>query len=368
MKEPWLAVFLTQLLPGIGHIYAGNKAKGVTILLLYVLLGLMILLGLALFLYGDTGRWTILILAIVVASGLLALSLQLYALFNSHKTARIYNSQHHIDPPQAKKKPWLAVFLTLFLPGLGQFYNKSIVKGIVFLIFIVAVWIAEEVHYLLSFLAFPLYLIAMKDAFETAGRINGFQAKLVGQGGTVAKVFVVVMILIDAIPFAGLIKADYVQAYKLPSGSMIPTLLVGDHILVDKSIAAKDSLVRGDMIVFHYPKDPSRVFIKRVIAVGGDVIEGRNKVVYVNGVLLKENYVQHNDAQNTMETRDNFGPFTVPINSYFVMGDNRDQSLDSRFWGSIPKDYIRGKAFRIYWSWDRENARVRWDRIGMRLQ
>lgn len=203
--------------------------------------------------------------------------------------------------------------------------------------------------------------------------------------------------IIVAMLLAFAIRVFVVQAFKIPSGSMIPTLLVGDHILVSKlayglqwpqdcrfrisfpPVTCYTSRLllrfgepqRGDIIVFRYPEDEDKDFIKRIVGVPGDTIELRNKVVYVNGVPLPDKgYTQRVDPgiiDGAINPRDNFGPVTVPENSYFVMGDNRDQSLDSRFWGYVTADKIKGKAFRIYWSWSGQGhwtKWVRWDRFG----
>ncbi|MFQ5455388.1 MAG: signal peptidase I [Nitrospirota bacterium] len=182
-----------------------------------------------------------------------------------------------------------------------------------------------------------------------------------------------------AILLALFIRTFVVQAFKIPSGSMIPTLVVGDHILVNKFIFGikipftDTSLIninkpeRGDIIVFKFPEDESKDFIKRVIGKPGDTIEIKNKLLYVNNKLMHESYIRHNDnviLQREYQPRDNFGPITVPPESYFVMGDNRDQSLDSRFWGFVKFNKIKGKAFLIYWSWDGKDRWVRWERIG----
>lgn len=182
-----------------------------------------------------------------------------------------------------------------------------------------------------------------------------------------------------ALILALIIRTYVVQAFKIPSGSMLQTLLIGDHILVnkfiygtkipftDKRILVLTNPKRGDIIVFKYPEDPNRDFIKRVIAVEGDIIESRNKEVYVNGKRLNETYIQHTDQSLKIggtEPRDNFGPFLVPKNKFFVMGDNRDQSYDSRYWGYVDIKDIRGKAFIIYWSWDNTKKFPRFERIG----
>ncbi|GAB4545983.1 MAG: signal peptidase I [Thermodesulfovibrionia bacterium] len=219
--------------------------------------------------------------------------------------------------------------------------------------------------------------------------------------------------IVIALILALTIRAFVVQAFKIPSSSMVPTLLVGDHILVNKFIYGfkfpftnNKVLIykqpkRGDIIVFSFPKnkekeecrslsknilsrlgsaidngnpmylfrDECKDFIKRVIAVGGDKVEIRDKRVYVNDLMLTEPYIVHSDdalLSNNVAPRDNYGPIMVPRGKFFVMGDNRDQSYDSRFWGFVDMDDIKGKAFIIYWSWN-ENGnilnKVRWTRI-----
>ncbi len=182
--------------------------------------------------------------------------------------------------------------------------------------------------------------------------------------------------ILIAVVLALFVRTFVVQAFKIPSGSMLETLQIGDHILVNKfiygthipftdiSILPLRKPQRGDIIVFKYPVDESRDFIKRLIGVPGDTIEIRNKIVYVNGKPLQDEYVVHRDERIIPGNRDNFGPVTVPDHSYFMMGDNRDGSYDSRFWGFVKEDEIRGKALIIYWSWDRELKRPRLGRIG----
>ncbi|MEJ5301475.1 MAG: signal peptidase I [Thermodesulforhabdaceae bacterium] len=193
--------------------------------------------------------------------------------------------------------------------------------------------------------------------------------------------------IIIALMLALLIRAFVVQAFKIPSGSMIPTLLIGDHILVtkftydvkipfiDTTIWHRATPTRGDIIVFKYPLDPGKDFIKRVIGVPGDKVFIKNKRVYVNDRELEEPYVQHTDSRilpAELSPRDNLGPINVPPNSFFVMGDNRDESYDSRFWKFVDISAVKGKAFIIYWSWNSNGHLslnpnkffVRWSRIG----
>lgn len=182
-----------------------------------------------------------------------------------------------------------------------------------------------------------------------------------------------------AVLLALVIRTYLVQAFKIPSGSMEDTLAIGDHLLVSKFIYGtklpfSDSRVltfrdprRGDVIVFEYPEDPSKDFIKRVIGVPGDVVEGKEKKVYVNGKLYENPHEVHKEKEmipKEVNPRDTFGPVTVPENSYFVMGDNRDRSYDSRLWKFVRRDQIKGLAFIKYWSWDRDSFRPRLGSIG----
>lgn len=192
-----------------------------------------------------------------------------------------------------------------------------------------------------------------------------------------AKTFII------AILIALFVRTFVVQAFKIPSGSMKETLLVGDHVLVSKfSYGVKLPLVRktliplgtpeqGDIAVFIYPEDRSKDFIKRVIAVEGDLVEIRNKKIFVNGVLYTDDYGIYRDETiypRSVQPRDNFGPVRVPEGHVFTMGDNRDESYDSRFWGFVSLEDFHGKAFLIYWSWNGNDRSVRWNRIGTILK
>lgn len=196
---------------------------------------------------------------------------------------------------------------------------------------------------------------------------------------TKSKVKEYVESIIIAILIALFIRTFIICAYKIPSRSMVPTLLVGDHILVNKfmygvkipllrkTIIPVSNPKRGDIVVFIFPKDRSKDFIKRVIGVSGDKIEIKNKKIFINDKEYKDSYGIYSDNiiyPASIQTRDNFGPVTVPEKSIFVMGDNRDESLDSRFWGFVNLKDVEGKAFIIYWSWNREDRNLRWQRLG----
>jgi signal peptidase I len=180
--------------------------------------------------------------------------------------------------------------------------------------------------------------------------------------------------IVIAVILALFVRTWAVQAFKIPTGSMENNLLIGDHLLVNKFVfgPARSSLERtllpvrdirrSDIVVFKYPNEPERDFIKRVIGLPGETVELRNKKVYINGQPLDEPYVHFlepasdSDEVTRFDVRERYGPVRVPEGHYFVMGDNRDNSQDSRYWGFLPRGYIKGKALMIYWSYDAEPA------------
>jgi len=190
-----------------------------------------------------------------------------------------------------------------------------------------------------------------------------------------------------ALLLALFIRTFIIQAFKIPSGSMEKTLLIGDHILVSKfaygthipneipflNIKLFDDIIlsqevpkRGEIIVFKYPKNESRDFIKRVVGIPGDILEVRRQKVYVNNQLYEEEHVWHTETpqNDRFVPRDDFGPVIVPPKHLFMMGDNRENSQDSRFWGFLNINKVKGKALMIYWSWNAVDSWVRFDRFG----
>ena len=278
------------------------------------------------------------------------------------------------------RKWWLAGLLSLFEPGLGQIYNGQALKGLIFivlpLLFLPLFYFlcrrGEYLHWILgtaAALAMIYYLVVVADAIFTAKKYgNEYQLKKFNK--LIFYIGIVLAVAFVNIQISNFIKNNYIQAYKIPAGSNEPTLLIGDHILVDRHITARNPK-RGDIIVFEFPEDPQRDFVKRVVAGAGDTVEIRNKVLLVNGRAVPEPYAVHVDNEvfpGTLIPRDNFKPVTVPENSYFVMGDNRDSSYDSRFWGYVEKFEIKGTVKNIYWSWDQKRKVVRWGRIGKRVE
>lgn len=157
--------------------------------------------------------------------------------------------------------------------------------------------------------------------------------------------------LIIAVLLALVIRTFVVQAFKIPSGSMLPTLQIGDHILVNKFLYYFQPIRRGDIIVFKFPQDETRDFIKRVIGLPGDTVEIRGKQVLINGAPLDEPYAVHGDwPAARFGEREKVGPLVVPADRLFMMGDNRDHSMDSRVWGFLDVSKVKGKAFIVYFS------------------
>jgi signal peptidase I len=214
--------------------------------------------------------------------------------------------------------------------------------------------------------------------------------------------------IVIAVILALFVRTFVLQAFKIPTGSMENNLLIGDHLLVNKFMYAPTmagverailpigTIRRGDVLVFKYPVEPDRDFIKRVIGLPGETLELKAKKIYINGTPLDEPYVHFLEEPRrnselaevtSSDVRENYGPVTVPPNQYFMMGDNRDNSADSRYWGFMPRDYVKGKALFIYWSYESERedyedesasatvkgfasvfmhffTKTRWDRLG----
>ncbi len=201
-----------------------------------------------------------------------------------------------------------------------------------------------------------------------------------------------------------LLRSFLVEPFRIPSGSMMPTLLVGDFILVNKyaygirlpvlnaKVIETGAPQRGDVVVFRYPRDPSVDYIKRVVGIPGDRISYYNKVLHINGKqaeqLSRGTYVGKGSGVNMSGASERIerlgdmqhqilvmprtpgleGEYIVPAGEYFVMGDNRDNSNDSRYWGSVPEKNLVGKAFRIWMNWDSANGGIDTGRIGMKIQ
>ena len=269
--------------------------------------------------------------------------------------------------------------LSLFEPGLGQIYNGQVRKGLIFLVFPlfflpVLFFFLNNNRILYFLIAFALlttfyYFIAIGDAIYTARKFKT-EYSLKKCNKLIIYLGVIVLVFLANTTISDYVKNNYVQAYKIPASSNEPTLLIGDHIVVDRRVPSRNPK-RGSLIVFEFPEDPKKDFVKRVVAISGDTVEIRDKLLIINGEPIKETYVIYHDTtvfSASQNPRDNIGPITVPKNACFVLGDNRDKSYDSRFWGFVDNAKIKGIVKSIYWSWDNQKATVRWNRIGETVQ
>ncbi|PLX97669.1 MAG: signal peptidase I [Desulfuromonas sp.] len=284
-------------------------------------------------------------------------------------------------PKQPENKPrkwWLASLLSIIKPGLGQIYNGQGRKAVIFfllpLLQIPLIYVLLEkgsITLLLAGLAIfvvGIYLIALIDAIVIS-RKHRFNYQLKRYNSLPVYLILLVALIAGNGLLSFGIKSNLMEAFSIPSGNNIPTIMVGDLILTDKRAKARTP-DNGDMIIFDWPVDPEKKFIQRVVAGPGDLVEIRDKVLLVNNEPMSEDYAVHNDPEmhSTLELpRDNYGPERVPDNAYFVLGDNRDYSYDSRFWGYVGSSEVQGTAIGIYWSYDKDNSTGRWERVGRKL-
>lgn len=166
-------------------------------------------------------------------------------------------------------------------------------------------------------------------------------------------------------------RVFFLQAFRIPHEGMAPTLTSGDYIFVNKLVYRLGAPGRGEIVVFRYPVDARYDFIQRVVAIGGDIVEIRDKQLFVNGQRYAKDPGVNLDRETvpgTKNPRDNLPPTTVPAHAFFLLGDNRDHSFDSRFWGFVKLEHIIGRPFLIYWSCDAKTGSIRTDRMGERVR
>ncbi len=270
-----------------------------------------------------------------------------------------------------KRRWWLAGLLSYILPGLGQVYNGQPLKGL-FFSFIFTLWggivftltfyaVKQEMTgfkiallFLALLVSFAAHLYVIIESIRTARKKDlEYLPKIYNRWYIYLIVIVITLTIDHSVAIA--VKENVIKPYQIASGSMEPSLHVGDFILSNQTYFSTHNPERGDIILFKYPVDEKMDFIKRIIGVPGDMIEIRDKHVWINSEKITESFVQHSDSTLLTQfesVRDNFGPFRVSQNSYFVMGDDRDTSLDSRHWGTVKRHQIKGKLSFIYFSLD----------------
>jgi len=272
------------------------------------------------------------------------------------------------------RKPMIAGLFTLFTIGLGHLYFGKIKKGVILFfggqLFIVIIsssfFFYTPVGPIIAIIAGISYLVyCIVDSVKGAKPHKlSYSLKQYNRWYIYLLYWLVASFFIQPIVEIA-VKSNITKVYKIPSGAMMETLQIGDYIIADRFTYKTSEPRRGDIVVFPFPEDPSKDFIKRIVGMGGDTVEIKNKQVFINGDPYQEHYKVNNDSNvfpKDVQPRDNFGPVKIPEDSLFVMGDNRDNSYDSRFWGFVKKSSIKGKAINICWSW------VRWNRIGQEIK
>lgn len=277
-----------------------------------------------------------------------------------------------------RRRPWLAALANLLAAPLGHVYAGRPGRGV--LVYCAGVVIGTSALFAGQYAAWPalfLVLLALPacvypalatDAYRIARRA-GADYELKRFNRWYVYVAVVIALWAASEALASLIRRDLIQAFKTPSGAMIPTLLIGDHVLVNKRVYRVAEPRRFEVVVFEYPQDATMTFVKRIVGLPGDSIEIKDTVAWVNGAPVQEPYAAFvgGEEGDGGAGRD-FGPVRVPLGQYFVLGDNRDASSDSRTWGFVPREKVAGRVQVIYWSWDHTKGSVRWDRIGRAVE
>ncbi len=263
--------------------------------------------------------------------------------------------------PVKKRRAWVAFILSLIVSGLGQLYNGQWKKAILFYginlgMTILSLRVLIETFYgLLGSLAYAVVFVLF-TCIEAA-----FQAvktkEIVLTRYTRWYVYFLLWFINIFVNLYLISSISSYQSYKTSAGSMKPSLALGDYFIINKTFYQHHPIERGDIVVFAYPDDPSRDFVKRVIGLSNEKIELMNKEVFIDAQPLQENYIQHNSNDvlpSEYSPRDNFGPVIVPPDSIFLLGDNRDNSMDSRFWKNRYANIntIKGKVLYLYWSKD----------------
>ncbi|NEQ81943.1 MAG: signal peptidase I [Moorea sp. SIO2I5] len=333
-KEPWLAVNLSSFWPGLGQLYAGKLIRGWILIVTQIILQS---LGVWLIVFDTRTNlvglgFIFLIAAIIISLG---------NLFDAYSCTIKVNDISFERLRKDNKDPWLAVFLSRIIPGLGHFYIKKYLIGILLLF----LFIASSI--------FPLAPII----FQGIVAYHAYVASPVRRERTKKTIIIVaIFIILTALMIAPLssLSRNLVEARYTPSGSMLPTLQINDRLIINKWSYSFQEIQRKDIVVF-LPTEKLKeqnfkdAFISRIIGLPGENIEVKGGKVYVNNQPLEENYIEE-PPQYT------FSPVTVPPDSYFVLGDNRNNSYDSHHWGFVPRENIIGKATKRFWPLERIGA------------
>lgn len=289
----------------------------------------------------------------------------------------------HLETPASLKASprrwWVAALLGLLFPlGLGQLYNGQWKKAVGVVLATCALSLAGFAlvmwgpHPWLGLSLLPLVpMLSVVDAAVTARRLGaGYRRRFCNRWYVYLAWCFLAYWGVKGVVLGW--SSQVAQSFYIPSGSMEPTLLAGDYLYLERWSPREREVERGDLVMFESVTDPGMLLLKRVVGLPGDRIAIRDKQLYLNGRRLDEPYAVHKDPQTFPSDapgpavrRDNLSALVIPAGEYFILGDNRDFSFDSRFWGTAPEDKILGgKNVVIYWSRDPETGEARWDRIG----
>lgn len=334
-REPWLSVNLSLFLPGLGQALSGRRGAGIAFFALYLALAGVALVSVLL---PDVGIW------VLYACAFGALGVGIASLVHAHRTEAAANPPEFEAERKAAPDGLLAVFLTRFLPGLGHAYLKRYFLAAALILVSIVLGavlgkrgVTEAVQGIWAgFVSYHAYRVA--PVHRAAG--DRWIKRLVAG------------VVLSGVLYSGVVsglRGFVVQAFRTPADSMAPTLRAGDYFFVRKWDRGR--IRRGDVVVFPFPSDRSKDLVKRVIGMPGDRVEIRNKIVWLNGHELDDPHAIHLDSEigDDQIPRDNFGPVVVPQGQLFVLGDNRDHSNDSRYWGPLPVRDVKGIGHKIYW-------------------
>ena len=344
-KEPWLAVNLSMFFPGLGQMYAEYPLRGWLILIGNILL---FILGLVLIVTSENMIITgsICLVAVLIS--------YIWNLFDAYNVVKKGNSPSFEALRKRGKDPWFAVFLSRIVLGTGHIYIGKYVIGFIAIFFVVISYFisSKVIGFLLSIALFIFSPFLIYHVY-IASPVNRARSKW---AVLTVSILSVIAPIILAISTALFIRTFIAEARWNPSESMVPTLQKYDKLIVDKVSYHFDEPQRGDIIIFSptetIKKDNPNLkdaFLKRIIGLPGEKVEVKEGKVFINDRPLQENYIEAPPQYQ-------YGPFTVPPNSYFVLGDNRNNSYDSHFWGFVPRENIIGRASEIFFPIERAGS------------
>jgi signal peptidase I len=348
-KEPWLAVILSMALPGVGQVYAGSKTKG------YVLMAIAIFL----MVIGFGGMFHSEISAnLGFGAFFIYYVFWFFNLFDAHRCAQTWNGEEAETQRRQEKDPWLAVFWSRLIPGLGHGYQGQWGWAIGF--FLIAVFVTIVISGVVQLITQSDILTALLSSvvwilisYWCAYHAYINSPALREKHPNIFLRFYVPILLLDLSIglFMGNLKSIAIESRYIPSESMLPTLKVNDRLLLNKLVYRFSNPKRGDVVVFNptpalKEQNFKDAFIKRIIGLPGDKVAVKSGQVYINGNAIQEKYIYESPQYD-------FESVTVPPNSYFVLGDNRNNAYDSHYWGFVPREYVIGKATKRFWPIDR---------------